>query len=431
MVDQQLHTPRHPVGGRPRQLAAQQPGRRVHAAAEPGAPRPAVAAPEAVLEQQDQMGVVRVEHAVVEALAVVGIRPGVEQQAGQRRRVGVVGLGRQAALAAAERSGEGRERRCQPVPEVAGVRVGAGGEQQPGRAENVRLRHPGVEAAVGEVEQRRPPERPALAPGGPGIGREEAGDRGGVCGGRGGVDARRREVRVLGEDRPRLRPPVRPVDVVGEAGEPEEVVGRIAAAGRIRVPGQRVDPLDVADQPGPAGEAVETGQDELRGRQPEAPELRRCGNAGGVVLGHERQGVRVAGPGGSLQVPGPVAQLAQVGVLGQGNGRHGGLLPHACGPLLRQKGGRTTRFSHLRWARPFPRTRVRPARPHTLPVPVIRLRLRPRHLRHWRREVRDLRPGRLRRRADRRARRAHAARGGVDADAGRAWPPGARWGAPR
>ena len=155
---------------------AEQLGRRIDRVAEPGPPRPAVALSEPELEQQHEVGVVGLEHAVVEGLAVVGVGAGFEQQAGEGAARAGGGAGRRSALPAAERAGERGERRGEPVPEVAAVGIGAGVEQQPGDAEDGGLVRGAVESGVGEVEQRRPTERPALSPGGAPVASEVRGD---------------------------------------------------------------------------------------------------------------------------------------------------------------------------------------------------------------------------------------------------------------
>jgi hypothetical protein len=82
---------------------------------EQAVPAPALAAAEPVLEQQLQPAVVGISVAVVQRLRVVGLSAGVEQQPRQRRAVRVRG---RVPLAPAERAGQGREGRAQPLPQI-------------------------------------------------------------------------------------------------------------------------------------------------------------------------------------------------------------------------------------------------------------------------------------------------------------------------
>jgi hypothetical protein len=70
------------VGDGPAELTAHHFLRRFQDAAHPGLPRTTVAGAEAELEQQLQVVVTRLEHPVVQGLAVVGVGPRFEQQAG-------------------------------------------------------------------------------------------------------------------------------------------------------------------------------------------------------------------------------------------------------------------------------------------------------------------------------------------------------------
>jgi hypothetical protein len=81
--NEQPYPRRHAVGNRPVQLAADQLGRRVHGIAEALAPWPAVAGPEAELEQELQVVIARLEHPVVERLGVVRIGTSLEQDTGE------------------------------------------------------------------------------------------------------------------------------------------------------------------------------------------------------------------------------------------------------------------------------------------------------------------------------------------------------------
>jgi hypothetical protein len=150
------------VHDRPPELDAQQLSRGVHGVPEPVPPGTTVAVAQPVVQQEDQMAVIGAELAVVQHLAVIGIGAGVEEERGQREGVRVLGL---VTFAAAERPGQGRERRDKPMPEVAGVRIGAMFQQQPGGAQGGGLADRRVVAGVCEVEQRLPSVRAALASG--------------------------------------------------------------------------------------------------------------------------------------------------------------------------------------------------------------------------------------------------------------------------
>jgi hypothetical protein len=80
--------------------------------------------------------VVGFEHPVVEGLGVVGIRPGLEQQPGQAQGVGMARLADRARLPFTEDAGQHGEGGEQTVPQVPGVGVGSGLEQQPGCSEH-------------------------------------------------------------------------------------------------------------------------------------------------------------------------------------------------------------------------------------------------------------------------------------------------------
>ena len=159
VVDQQPDPVGHAVGHGPRELAAEQLGRRVDGVTEASPPWTAVAASEPELEQQHEVRVVGLEHAVVERLPVVGVGAGFEEQASERQRVRVVRLRVRSALATAERAGERGERRGESVPEVARVRVGAGVEELPGDGQHVGLVDGGIEPRVGEVQRAAPTRR--------------------------------------------------------------------------------------------------------------------------------------------------------------------------------------------------------------------------------------------------------------------------------
>ena len=147
-----------PVRLGPVELAAHHLGRRLGGVAEPLPPDPAVTGTQPVLEEQLQVAVVPSEHPVVERLPVVRVRAALEEEPGQRLPLGVPRLAARALLALAEAAGQRGERRGQALPQVAGGRVGAGVEEQPGRRDGVALRDPGVD----EVDQGYPAERAAV-----------------------------------------------------------------------------------------------------------------------------------------------------------------------------------------------------------------------------------------------------------------------------
>ena len=86
MLGQQAHPGELVMRDRPVQLAAQHLGGCSELVAEPRLPRTAIAVAKAVFEQQLEMVVVGLEHAVVERLAVVGVGARIEQHAREHRR---------------------------------------------------------------------------------------------------------------------------------------------------------------------------------------------------------------------------------------------------------------------------------------------------------------------------------------------------------
>jgi len=114
--DQRPDPVRQAVRDRPGELAPDQLGRGAERVAEPPAPRPAVTGAEPELKQQLQVIVARLEHPVIERLAVVGVGARLQQQAGQRDRVRMPPLSDRAELALAEDAGEHGERCRQAVP---------------------------------------------------------------------------------------------------------------------------------------------------------------------------------------------------------------------------------------------------------------------------------------------------------------------------
>ena len=171
----------------------------------------------------------------------------------------VPGLDDRPALAFAEHAGEHGERRRQPVPEVAGVRIGPGVEQPAGRREH------GVGGDLRIVARRRrgrtsgshrygPPSRRARR----GSAASRRSQRGRV--GHGGGDVQTSSPTISGcpaSSSARLGPRARSavVVVVAQAGETQER-GRPDPPVRTRPCGREPavarDDLDVALQAGPA-----------------------------------------------------------------------------------------------------------------------------------------------------------------------------------
>jgi hypothetical protein len=120
------------------------------------------------------------------------------------------------------------------------------------------------------------------------------------------------------------------VAAVRQAGQPEEPVGQRLAIGRPLAwgPGAGGHDLDVAAQPGPAGEAVLAREDQLGGCERELAGGRRVG----MPPRYPGQRGRLAAAHGALQLPRLVAELVQIRVLGKRGGRHRGLLS-LCRPV--------------------------------------------------------------------------------------------------
>ncbi len=237
--------------------------------------------------------------AVVERLRVVGIRPALEQQPGERRPIAVRGR------AAAERPGQRGERRAEALPQVARVRIGAVVEQEPG---DVRRRAPGsgeVESRVGEVEQRLPTVRAALDVGLGRVALEQLSRGGDVARRSGRVDARAREPRVGFEHLPRSAPASGIVAAVGQARQPQELVDqRLLVANRsadglaVRRARVSLHPLEVRLELRPAGEPEPARDHQLCVRASERSQLRRPGRRlpePGMELADDLGGAGVAG----------------------------------------------------------------------------------------------------------------------------------------
>ncbi len=209
------------------------------------------------------------EHAVVEPLAVVGVCPRGQQQAGQRQPELVPGLVDR-VLTFTESSGQ-RGERVGSLPEVAGVGVGTAGQQKPRYLQRGVAGGGAVQAGIGEVEQRLPVVGSARSAGLPWVIRQQG--RGGrdVPDGGHGMDAGGGDVRVGGEQLARPLPPGRVVTAVGQAGQPEELLGASAFGGHRAASRRTVrrapvlgNDFHVAAQLRPAAEAVLAGDHQLR-----------------------------------------------------------------------------------------------------------------------------------------------------------------------
>jgi len=232
-----------------------------------------------------------------------------------------------------ENSGQ-RGERVGSLPQVAGIRIGTAGKQQPRHLQRGVAGGGAVQAGVGEVEQRLPVVRSARSAGLRRVIRQQG--RGGrdVPDGGHRVDAGGGDVRVGGKQLARPLPPGRVVTAVGQAGQPEELPGASAFGGhraaswcpvrRARVPG---NDLHVAAQFRPAAEAVLAGDHQLRvcqrdGRQRldvsageawmELPDQLACG---AVADEHP--------PSQDLRL---VSQVLEIRLTGKFTGRHDGLL---------------------------------------------------------------------------------------------------------
>ena len=277
VLGQQPHPVGHAVCDGPGQLAAQHAGRDAEGLAQPGRPGTAGVLAQPELEEQLQVVVTRLEHPVVQRLGVVGIRARGEQQPGQRLRARMPRLPHRAQLALAEHPGQHGERGGQALPQITGVGVSPGGQQQPGRAQHGVLGDRRIVPRIGQVVQRLGPVRAAFPAGRAGVAGQDAGQRGTVGRGGGRVRAPAGQLRVRGQHLTRGRPARGLIVLVPQAGQPEERVGQVRAAlGRTRrhpirpvraggrEPGVPLDHRAMLLEPGPAGEAVPAGHHELR-----------------------------------------------------------------------------------------------------------------------------------------------------------------------
>ncbi len=245
---------------------------------------------------------------VVGGLRVVRVRAGVEQQPREREAVAVR---RRVALAAAERAGEGGERGWQPFPEVAGVRVRTGREQQARDFQRAVAGRP----RVGEIEQRLPAVRTAVRVRAPRCRAEQLTRRFGVPGGSGGVQRGAAELRPLGEHRRRGGPARRVVARVRQGREPHELLGGIGCRGRpVRRAGVRADHVQVSPELRPAREAVGPCDRELGVREPQRGLGRRRVR---VVLPQPPERLLVPRPGSLEQRLGLALEVLEAGILGK------------------------------------------------------------------------------------------------------------------
>ena len=135
---------------------------------------------------------------------------------------------------------------------------------------------------------------------------------------------------MLGEQLSGLRPARRPVlAAVRQAGEAAELLRRVGRRRRTEsgVPAVFGHGLQVSREPGPAGEPVFAGDDELRRAELQAAGV--VGHRTAMVAGQPRHCVGVAGPNGPLQGTGLPAEAVDVGTVGHAQGRHDGLLSSA------------------------------------------------------------------------------------------------------
>jgi hypothetical protein len=124
-----------------------------------------------------------------------------------------------------------------------------------------------------------------------------------------GIDAEPGDLRTVQQDLVRLRPALWLVILVVQAGQAEELVGRVfRAAGRhpLREPAVPLDHLDVPAQPGPAREVIAPGHDQLGGAQREQGGRGAVRVAGLMASGHLGQRVLIATAYRTLKVPGLV-----------------------------------------------------------------------------------------------------------------------------
>jgi hypothetical protein len=126
---------------------------------------------------------------------------------------------------------------------------------------------------------------------------------------------------MRGQERAGLDRAMTRVAAVDEAGEREEPVDGVPVRsdlGFVRAPEPPVDGLDVLAQLRPGREAVAAGDRELRAGQAYTGRALRSR----VMLGQERQCIRVTGPTAALEAPALVVQVLEARPAGQLAGRH-------------------------------------------------------------------------------------------------------------
>ena len=267
VADQQPRPAARSRGRSPTELPGQHLRRRLQRRPAASGHGPLVVPAEAELEQQLQMIVVRPEHPVVQRLSVVGIGAG-----GSNSRASGSACGCRGCLpgpcSPSPNTPVSTVNGRQPEPQVAGVRVGTGVEQQSRAAQEPAPRvrravHPGVR----QVQQRRPTVRPGRPGRRPRVGRQVARDRVRVGRGRRRGDAAATSSGCRGQQLSRARPtgPARPVRC--RPGRPAGRTDRQARRVRGRSGwGRGSDRRRTAAGSAAAGARVALGRDSSRAR---------------------------------------------------------------------------------------------------------------------------------------------------------------------
>ena len=217
-------------------------------------------------------------------------------------------------LPAAERSCQRGERGGQTLPQIAGVGVGAGLEQQVDAREARPVRRVVGDPGVAGVEQRWPVIRTASPVGGGGILDQELSQVDARSGRGGGVEVGPGQLGLLGQERGRRLDPFPTVGPVGQTGQPEQLLGRVGSLRQpVRVAPPGLDHPQVRTQLRPAGEVVRPGHRQLGVRQ-----LQRGGVTGQSVAARvegaqQFECLGVAGPAAPQPVLGLPPQLLEIG----------------------------------------------------------------------------------------------------------------------